>query len=158
MDPPPLTSWQSPRRRVAGQGRDSLLSLGAQAPSLDSLCGRPRGCRKLLTAEVAEGGEGNRQEVLQEEGCGVRASFPAFCDHSLVGGREQVRNASIYSVIGCIDSRFTRFQTHPLVPGPLGSMKERGGSSWSRHRLPAREGFQACQQGQHLSYQECDLL
>lgn len=67
------------------------------------------------------------QEVLQEEGCGVRASFLAFCGRSLVGGREQVRNENIYSVIDCIDSLFTRFQTHPLAPGPLGSMKERGG-------------------------------
>lgn len=143
---------------MAGQGRASLLSLGAHVPSLGSLCGRPRGRCKLLTAEVAEGGKGNSQEVLQEEGCGVRASFPALCDHSLLGGREQVRNANIYSLIDCIDSLFTRFQTHPLAPGPLGCMKERGGSSWSRHRLPAREGFQACQQGQPLPYQECDLL
>ena len=74
-----------------------------------------------------EGGKGNSQEVRQEEGREVRALFLAFCDHSLVGGREQVRNTNIYSVIDGIDPLFARFQTQPPAPGLLGSMKEQGG-------------------------------
>lgn len=127
MDSPLLTSWQRTRHRVAGQGRDSLLSLGAQVPSSGArFVGDHRGCYKLLTAEVGGGGKGNSQEVRQEEGRGVRASFLAFCDRSPAGGREQVRNTNIYSVIDGIDSLFTRFQTQPPAPGRLGSMKERG--------------------------------
>lgn len=128
MDAPPLTSWQRTHPRVAGQRRDNLLSPGAQVPSSGPLFAEDhRGCYKLLTAEVGEGRKGNSQEVGQEEGCGVRASFLAFCDRSPVGGREQVRNTNIYSVIDGIDPLFARFQTQPPAPGLLGSMKERGG-------------------------------
>lgn len=128
VDSPLLTSWQRAHRRVAGQGRDSLLSPGAQVPSSGArFVGDHCGCYKLLAAEVGEGGKGNSQEVRQEEGREVWALFLAFCDHSPVGGREQVRNTNIYSVIDGIDPLFARFQTQPPAPGLLGSMKERGG-------------------------------
>lgn len=61
---------------MAGQGRDSLLSLGAQVPHQACFVGDHRGCHKLLMAEV--GRREGTVVVHRRKGVGKVVSAPSL--------------------------------------------------------------------------------